>query len=63
MKLAAECGACGSDQLLISNYGDENQRLRCAGCDAEVGYEAGANKKLGEAADNERAALSSIRPA
>ena len=63
MKLSAECGACGSDQLLIPNYGDENQMLRCERCDAEVGYEAGANKKLGEAADNERAALSSLRPA
>lgn len=63
MKLSAKCGTCGSDQLLIPNYGDENQMLRCAGCDAEVGYEAGANKKSGEAAENEWAALSSLRPA
>lgn len=63
MKLSAKCGTCGSDQLLIPNYGDENQMLRCAGCDAEVGYDAGANKKLDEAADNERDALSSPRRA
>lgn len=63
MKLSKECGECGSDQLLIPNYGDEIQMLRCEGCDAEVGYEAGATKKTDEAAENERAALSSIRPA
>ena len=48
---------------MLLNYGDEIQILRCEGGDAEVSDEAGANKKLDEAADNERDALSSPRRA
>ena len=53
MKLTAVCSKCGSDQLLIPGYDDENQMLRCAQCNANAGYKTATDKKPRGAGDIE----------
>lgn len=54
MKLSAVCNNCDSDQLLIPEYGDENQMLRCAQCDASADSEISAHKRRCDSGDVER---------
>lgn len=53
MKVTASCRACGSEMLRIPDDDDQDQMIRCASCNAEIGEKQAVQRQLREAAKKE----------
>lgn len=52
-RVSAKCQNCGSDQFQIPEDGDQDQMIRCASCETEIGEKTEVMAELRQRATQE----------